>query len=164
MMQPLLRCATLRLKKLVACGILEQAPASDGSAYREYALTQKGRELFPVIVALRQWGESHLFSRGRETSSGSGQTHRKTLSGAGTQRERGNPFGERPGTGYCYELNEPLRRPPPLLLLPKYLPVGLAAIGIKAITLTLFPSGFQLRRSDVPVRPAFLQHSAQVLP
>ena len=29
-------------------------PASDGSAYREYALTQKGRELFPVIVALRQ--------------------------------------------------------------------------------------------------------------
>src|ERR1700726_1587090 len=86
-----------RLKKLVACGILEQAPASDGSAYREYALTQKGRELFPVIVALRQWGESHLFSRGRETSSGSGQTHRKTLSGAGTQRERGNPFGERPG-------------------------------------------------------------------
>ncbi len=43
-----------RLKKLVACGILEQVPASDGSAYREYALTQKGRELFPVIVALRQ--------------------------------------------------------------------------------------------------------------
>src|SRR6267378_2697438 len=59
------------------------------------------------------------------------------------KRERGNPFGERSGTGYCYELNEPLRRPPPLLLLPKYLPVGLAAIGIKAITLTLFPSGFQ---------------------
>src|SRR5260370_41692460 len=80
------------------------------------------------------------------------------------KRERENPFGERSGTGCCYELNEPLRRPPPLLLLPKYLPVGLAAIGIKAITLTLFPSGFQLRRSDVPVRPAFLQHSAQVLP
>jgi DNA-binding HxlR family transcriptional regulator len=55
-----------RLKKLVACGIMEQVPASDGSAYREYALTQKGRELFPVIVALRQWGESHLFSRGEK--------------------------------------------------------------------------------------------------
>jgi hypothetical protein len=38
--------------------------ASDGSVYREYALTQKGQELFPVIVALRQWGDSHLFSRG----------------------------------------------------------------------------------------------------
>jgi DNA-binding HxlR family transcriptional regulator len=43
-----------------------QVPASDGSAYREYALTQKVRELFPVIVVLRQWGESHLFSRGEK--------------------------------------------------------------------------------------------------
>jgi len=55
-----------RLKKLVACGIMEQVPASDGSAYQEYALTQKGQELFPVIVALRQWGESYLFSRGEK--------------------------------------------------------------------------------------------------
>ena len=45
---------------------MEHVPASDGSAYREYALTQKGRELFPVIVALRQWGEGHLFSRGEK--------------------------------------------------------------------------------------------------
>src|SRR6202140_480620 len=55
-----------RLKKLVACGIMEQVPASDGSAYQEYALTQKGRDLFPVIVALRQWGEAYLFSRGEK--------------------------------------------------------------------------------------------------
>jgi len=55
-----------RLSKLVACGVMEQVPASDGSAYREYALTQKGRELFPVIVALRQWGEGYLFSRGEK--------------------------------------------------------------------------------------------------
>jgi len=43
-----------------------QVPASDGSAYREYALTQKGWELFPVIVALGQWGGSYLFSRGEK--------------------------------------------------------------------------------------------------
>jgi DNA-binding HxlR family transcriptional regulator len=55
-----------RLKKLVVCGIMEQVPASDGSAYQEYALTPKGRELFTVIVALRQWGESYLFSRGEK--------------------------------------------------------------------------------------------------
>jgi DNA-binding HxlR family transcriptional regulator len=42
---------------------MEQVPASNGNAYQEYALTQKGRDLFPVIVALRQWGEGHLFSR-----------------------------------------------------------------------------------------------------
>ena len=29
-------------------------------ALSNHALTQKGRELFPVIVALRQWGESYL--------------------------------------------------------------------------------------------------------
>src|SRR4030088_1267126 len=86
-----------RLKKLVARGIMERVPASDGSAYQEYALTQKGRELFPVIVALRQWGE---------TFSGSGQTHPKTRAKTGSaKRERGNPYGERSGTGYCYELN-----------------------------------------------------------
>jgi hypothetical protein len=45
---------------------MEQVPASDGSAYQEYALTQKGRDLFPVIVALRQWGEGYLFSRGEK--------------------------------------------------------------------------------------------------
>src|SRR4029077_16649990 len=55
-----------RLKKLVACGIMHQMPASDGSAYREYALTQKGWELFPVIVALGQWGGGYLFSRGEK--------------------------------------------------------------------------------------------------
>ncbi|AOB31729.1 HxlR family transcriptional regulator [Bordetella sp. H567] len=52
-----------RLHRLVQAGILETRPASDGSAYQEYALTPKGESLFPVVVALRQWGEQHLFSR-----------------------------------------------------------------------------------------------------
>ena len=47
---------TVRLNKLVADGVLERAPASDGSAFREYALTERGRGLLPVIVALGQWG------------------------------------------------------------------------------------------------------------
>ena len=38
-----------RLRTLTAHGILEAAPASDGSAYQEYVLTEKGRGLFPVI-------------------------------------------------------------------------------------------------------------------
>jgi DNA-binding HxlR family transcriptional regulator len=57
---------TVRLRSLVALGILEVAPASDGSAYREYVLTRKGRDLFPVLVALRQWGDDHLFETGEE--------------------------------------------------------------------------------------------------
>jgi hypothetical protein len=37
--------------------VLIGAPASDGSAYQEYVLTPKGRGVFPVLVALRQWSE-----------------------------------------------------------------------------------------------------------
>jgi hypothetical protein len=33
------------------------APAADGSAYQEYLLTPKGRGVFPILVALRQWSE-----------------------------------------------------------------------------------------------------------
>ncbi|MDV3127326.1 helix-turn-helix transcriptional regulator [Mycobacterium sp. 21AC1] len=57
-----------RLRNLVAAGVLEIAPASDGSAYHEYVLTPKGKGLFPVIVALRQWGEQNLFSSGESHS------------------------------------------------------------------------------------------------
>ncbi|MFB9264462.1 winged helix-turn-helix transcriptional regulator [Bradyrhizobium erythrophlei] len=59
---------TARLRKLVATGVLEQVAASDGSAYQEYALTKKGRDLFPVVVSLRQWGEAHLYARGEAHS------------------------------------------------------------------------------------------------
>lgn len=48
---------TVRLRGLVDQGILTTAPASDGSAYQEYLLTPKGRGVFPVLVALRQWSE-----------------------------------------------------------------------------------------------------------
>ncbi len=57
-----------RLRKLVDAGILENRAASDGSAYQEYVLTAKGESLFPVVVALRQWGEQHLFARGEAHS------------------------------------------------------------------------------------------------
>ncbi|ANN66388.1 winged helix-turn-helix transcriptional regulator [Bordetella bronchialis] len=57
-----------RLRKLVDAGILETQPASDGTAYQEYVLTPKGQSLFPIVVALRQWGEQHLFARGEPHS------------------------------------------------------------------------------------------------
>jgi DNA-binding HxlR family transcriptional regulator len=55
---------SLRLKALVALGIFEVAPASDGSAYQEYVLSRKGKDLLPVMVGLREWGEQHLFEPG----------------------------------------------------------------------------------------------------
>ncbi|WOH78338.1 helix-turn-helix domain-containing protein [Bradyrhizobium sp. BEA-2-5] len=50
-----------RLRNLLAHGIMETVPASDGSPYQEYVLTEKGRSLFPLLVALRQWGEDFFF-------------------------------------------------------------------------------------------------------
>jgi DNA-binding HxlR family transcriptional regulator len=59
---------TTRLRHLVDLGILDTAPASDGSAYQEYVVTEKGRDLFLVIVSLRQWGEDHCFESGEDHS------------------------------------------------------------------------------------------------
>jgi len=59
---------TTRLRTLVAQGILELKPASDGSAYQDYVPTDKARGLFPVLVALRQWGEQYAFTPGDKFS------------------------------------------------------------------------------------------------
>ncbi|WP_410955674.1 winged helix-turn-helix transcriptional regulator [Raoultella planticola] len=53
-----------RLKQLVNLGVFEICPASDGSAYKEYVLTERGRAAFPIVVAMRQWGERYMFERG----------------------------------------------------------------------------------------------------
>lgn len=39
----------------------EQTRNIAGSAYREYVLTARGRELFHLVVALREWGADHAF-------------------------------------------------------------------------------------------------------
>jgi DNA-binding HxlR family transcriptional regulator len=55
---------TMRLRTLVAEGILEMKPAPDGGAYHDYVPTAKARALFPVLVALRQWGEEFVIKPG----------------------------------------------------------------------------------------------------
>jgi len=48
----------------VDIGEFEVRPASDGSAYKEYILTERGRSVFTIVVAMRQWGERYLFEQG----------------------------------------------------------------------------------------------------
>ena len=50
-----------RLRALEDNGILEHTG-------RDYTLTTKGEALFPVIVALRQWGETYAFAPGEQHS------------------------------------------------------------------------------------------------
>jgi DNA-binding HxlR family transcriptional regulator len=46
-----------RLGRLVDHGILSREPMADDRRKVEYRLTQKGAELLPAMLALRQWGE-----------------------------------------------------------------------------------------------------------
>jgi DNA-binding HxlR family transcriptional regulator len=48
-----------RLAKLVAAGIFSKRPYQDNPPRYDYLLTDKGRDLFPVLTALRQWGDKH---------------------------------------------------------------------------------------------------------
>jgi DNA-binding HxlR family transcriptional regulator len=53
-----------RLEKLVEAGVVEPRPYSQRPPRHEYVLTEKGRDLFPVLVALMQWGDRHAPSPG----------------------------------------------------------------------------------------------------
>src|SRR5215470_1857286 len=46
-----------RLHKLVAHGVLERVRYQDKPPRYEYRLTEKGRDLYPVIVSLVRWGD-----------------------------------------------------------------------------------------------------------
>lgn len=50
---------TDRLGRLVADGILERVPYQERPERFEYQLTDKGLDLWPVLVALLQWGDRH---------------------------------------------------------------------------------------------------------
>ncbi len=47
-----------RLDQLVADGVLERRAYSDAPPRHEYVLTAKGRDLWPVLDAMRRWGDT----------------------------------------------------------------------------------------------------------
>lgn len=53
---------TVRLKKLVAGGVLARQPIEENGRRHEYVLTPMGEDLATTIVALRQWGDRWLFA------------------------------------------------------------------------------------------------------
>jgi DNA-binding HxlR family transcriptional regulator len=46
-----------RLRKLVEAGVLERRQYTDRPARYEYRLTDKGLDLYPILVSLLQWGD-----------------------------------------------------------------------------------------------------------
>jgi DNA-binding HxlR family transcriptional regulator len=51
---------TSRLKRLDAAGIMRRERYSSQPPRYEYFLTAAGEELFPILLALREWGERRL--------------------------------------------------------------------------------------------------------
>ena len=49
-----------RLQTLVGEGILERQRYQERPPRYEYRLTEKGLDLYPVLVALMQWGEAYM--------------------------------------------------------------------------------------------------------
>jgi len=57
-----------RLRKLVEQGVLERRRYQERPERFEYHLTQAGLDLYPVITALRQWGDRHVSRPGPSPS------------------------------------------------------------------------------------------------
>lgn len=48
-----------RLDRLVEHGILIKQPAV-GSAHEEYRLTAKGHDIYPILIAIKDWGDAYM--------------------------------------------------------------------------------------------------------
>ena len=50
-----------RLKHLVEAGVLERRPSKEDAREIEYRLTDSGKDLAPVLIALAQWGDRWIY-------------------------------------------------------------------------------------------------------
>jgi DNA-binding HxlR family transcriptional regulator len=53
-----------RLVRLVEAGVLSKEAYSEHPPRYDYRLTAKGRDLWPVLTAMRQWGDRHAAPQG----------------------------------------------------------------------------------------------------
>ena len=49
-----------RLKKLEAYGLVGKRPLKDSPARHEYFLTDTGRSLQPILIAIAEWGKANI--------------------------------------------------------------------------------------------------------
>lgn len=53
-----------RLERLVGAGVLDRVEYSAHPPRSEYRITEKGRDLWPVLMAMRQWGDRYAAPSG----------------------------------------------------------------------------------------------------
>lgn len=55
---------TQRLSKLIATGVMQREPYQHNPVRYEYSLTPKGKDLWPVLTTMRQWGDQYAAPKG----------------------------------------------------------------------------------------------------
>ena len=93
-----------RLRKLVDHGILERRPYQQKPLRHEYRLTEKGRDLWLVLTALRLWSDKWVFGPGHEPILVRDRETGAVVSGLRAVDAQGNPLDPRqlgvaPGPG-----------------------------------------------------------------
>ena len=58
-----------RLQQLIRHGVVERIALRNASKWHEYVLTQKGRDLYPVVIAMVRWADTHMDDEGCPPSS-----------------------------------------------------------------------------------------------
>ena len=53
-----------RLERLIEFGVMEKSMYSEHPPRYDYRLTEKGRDLWPIINAMRQWGDQYSAPQG----------------------------------------------------------------------------------------------------
>jgi DNA-binding HxlR family transcriptional regulator len=97
-----------RLSHLVEAGVLKKVPYSEHPPRHAYRLTGMGRDLWPVLTALRQWGDKHAAPDGPplrviHTTCGQSASAVMVCSACGEPLEPGDVRAE-PGPGAVEDL------------------------------------------------------------
>ena len=95
---------TARLKKLCANEILDRVPVKEGAKRHEYILTEKGKDMMPLLVALTQWGDKWVFGENNEPVILRDREHGQPIARVRVFSSRGEPLRPRdievrPGPG-----------------------------------------------------------------
>ena len=92
-----------RLTALVDAGVLVKVPYSTKPPRSEYRLTARGKDLWPMLTAMRQWGDQHAAPNGSpvqvvHTACGSAAPNVLVCSSCG-QRVTASDVAIEPGSG-----------------------------------------------------------------
>ena len=99
-----------RLKKFVRYGVLRRARYQESPARYEYILTQRGLDLYPVVMSIVHWGDMHMVDERGPPAAAPAQELRKAVRpGDGLLRMR--RAASRQGGAYTPGARRPEGRP-----------------------------------------------------